>query len=405
MSCLNFRLESTSGLLSSIILAFLLSIIINIFLLKKFRLIIPKALLFYVLGFFVFWCVGAFSALRMEVFEYNLFSIPIRFFVYFSVSLSVVFILTSALGLDFYESVFVFLKLIVIVYFLHSLVIFIQFLDPGFRDFLYGVFDVGKTSTSPVSSFRLGGITGRLPGLSYSHGIACLFSLYLYSVRGSIKYIFAYFVILFSLIFVARTGIFFGIFSIFIYVFLKNKYFFKSLLLILFTFFLVASSIWSFGGKISNDAEQAVSRTFEIFEVTSRSGKFETASTNDLLDNHWSVVPEETLEILFGYGAADSAFVGFHNTDVGFLRVVFFSGIVGLVLVVVIHCFIFLYLVKGVDRSFFALVLFFAIFWFSFNSKDYEIFGGPSLLVLLVLALLKSAGQFNLTSRFKETRQ
>ncbi len=145
---------------------------------------------------------------------------------------------------------------------------------------------------------------------------------------------------LFSLFFASRTGIVTVILGLLIIFLLKNR---KSLIKIIKVFVIsIASIILVFSIIISLEeyipAEYSETYYF-IFEPLihfNKYGQFETISTNDLLENHYTELSTNQFELLFGSSYSNSSKLGGYS-DVGYIQIINGLGILGLLLTLYLY--------------------------------------------------------------------
>lgn len=388
LTLLNFSLNALPAAIKSGYISSIISILILAYCFGKgYKVKLSGSLIVTTVFPLALSCIAILSAIIHNTFEYNLISLPLRVVSYTSISLAICYIARVKLRLEHHESIAYVLKIVCLVFAFHSVVIISQYSSFEAREFFYSIFNVGKAERYVVSGARLSGIMESMPIISFTHGIVATISFYLYVTGEGKKYLFLYFLIFVPMLFVARTGLFLAAFVPIVFLAFDWKINFKRYLFFFTVFSVFALALLFFA--LHTDS-MYLKRSFEMFYGFFSTGSFATSSTNDLISNHWAVVPDSAGVLLFGAGTADTAILGLSNTDVGFLRMVFFSGLIGLL--ITFFCYIFihvsLYSIAVNKKAFKALVFIFFFSWIMLNMKDYVIFGGGHYFIIVVLSYL-----------------
>ena len=246
-------------------------------------------------------------------------------------------------GFDIYMK---YLIIAEIVYLIFSIV---RFLNPAFNDLVLMVTrmtDEAAAAYERTEGLRLQGI-----GASYfSAGIVngyflIVLSIYmvLYNIRGRIKMLYFGLYLFVSLVgmMMARTtivGVFLSVILTIKYYSFDSKFFIKSILFILFLVF-IAEIFMIYETKIF-DEELGVlfNFAFEMFINQYNNGNISTAST-DVLFSMWEIFPTTIKTWMIGDGlrvGRDGVY--YMHTDVGYLRDVFYFGLIGTIFLFIYYC-------------------------------------------------------------------
>lgn len=235
-------------------------------------------------------------------------------------------------------------KLIIYIILLNIVIAIVMFTVPQFKDVIFKLQGQGTSATDQlyyVSSFRLFGIGNFF---FYQAGVFCAWGLilvtYFLKQKTSLRWLLIYLIILISGIFFARTT-FIGFLISLLYYIYPNSFnikelnaFFKRIII----FFLISALlILSFNTffkdlLLENNDIKMVSHAFELFINYSQSGKLESASTNHLSEMY--VYPDNLKTWILGDGrfTAEDGEHYYKGTDVGYLRILFFMGLFGLLI-------------------------------------------------------------------------
>lgn len=234
--------------------------------------------------------------------------------------------------------------------------------------------DVGSRNYY-ASLFRVYGIGNFF---FYQGGVFCSWGLiiatyFLKKSRGYDKIICLqiYLFIFFSGIFIARTVFIGFIFSI-IYLFFPNgvtkKLLNRSVLYSLLSLILIAFTGLMFYDNfrdwlLNNQTNRSVAHAFELFINLFESGRFESDSTSHLATMF--VLPDSLKTWLFGDGIFQDGNHYYMHTDVGYLRLIFFFGLLGLVIFYVQKLYLLYSTAKLGKMQYKEKLLFFFLFLFT----------------------------------------
>lgn len=262
--------------------------------------------------------------------------------------------------------------LVLIVLVVNSLTILISVIYPPFSNFLYDFVFITEKQAGAIYETNL---LKRFSGFSVS-GFSYLSFKYMflyiiaisYFIRENLKFkdslliIFFSFIIIFSLVFVARTGLFF-VFIFFMF-FLIKKYFLNFKLKEIFLFALLIFLVYNL--IESNDSEVfwfAADRSLDLFFNYFNNSELENGTINDLSQE--LIFPKSLCHWILGNGdfGRDRLFV----TDIGWLSFINGSGLVGVFIYFIPYFYLFfISLNTGFRFSVVSLVL----SSFVVNSKD-----------------------------------
>ena len=296
-------------------------------------------------------------------------------------------------------------KLLDDIYFIgliHSIIVVSTFLFPSFKSFLYEYIWITpkalKYLLGESSGYRFQGIVQS--GFSYlSTTHALFFILGVIKNKGYlnsslfviIKNIISQSIILLSIILIGRTGLIIVFISFMVIVSyglfnlikrltitkraIKNSYIFVVLFIIIINFIDLGNY------------ERQIKFAFEYYYQFSETGILGTGSTDHLLKNEY-FLPNNILEILFGTGAY--AF-GSHKyavlRDVGWVRFISGSGILGIIIAYAIYFYSTYYAFKyfRIQSHLASFIIIYSILLIPLNLKDYYYLNVGSLSVFFII--------------------
>lgn len=259
------------------------------------------------------------------------------------------------------------------------LLIIFKDLNPPFHQFIHITPKNYKYVYEVPLNIRHSGLG--VSGFSYlSFKTVCLYFIILfYSYqKRDIKNYFIHItsvVVILSLIFVARTGLFLGIFGYAIYLFLSNKKIFITLTIVLFIVFSSAVNFYldDNGGSLI----PAIERSFDLFFSEKNNGAIEELSyeANSYKINNFFLGEGD-------YGR-DRGLI----SDIGFISFLNGGGILGL-FILIMHWFLILiktfpYTNNWVKRGLFYV----AILLLIFNSKELVFYGHGYMQAMIILMI------------------
>ena len=224
------------------------------------------------------------------------------------------------------ESISLFLKIIVLVVLINSILIIIASLFPEVKNLLESLLSQDYDSNLDyVNGFRARGLAAAggfsLSALGIVTCIVCVFLCTNKKITSFQAFI-SILVITISQIFIARTGLYFCIaifMSWYIYsiIFTKNRLFL--IIIALFGFSILIISFDTYGDKLAG----VLSWAFELFNNISSGSGVHTSSTDDLLTMF--NVPSDLLRIIFGFGFYEADVT--YRSDSGFVRSLYSVGL------------------------------------------------------------------------------
>ena len=277
------------------------------------------------------------------------------------------------------EDISLFLKMIVLVVFINSILIIIASLFPEVKNVLESILSQDYDSNLDYANgFRARGLAAAggfsLSALGIVTCIVCVFLCTNKKITSFQTFI-SILVITVSQIFIARTGLYFCIaifISWYIYsiIFTKNRLFLITTSLIGFSILII--SFDSYSDKLAG----VLSWAFELFNNISSGSGVHTNSTDDLLTMF--NVPSDLVRIIFGFGfyEADVSY----RSDSGFVRSLYSVGLFS----------IFIY-------------LFHAYFLCKKLPENYRLYKNMFMLMFVLLFILEIKGPVfyqNYTARF-----
>lgn len=265
------------------------------------------------------------------------FRAVLNVFVFFAAFL-VVYLYEKIDTIDFEKII----KLIVNVVLINIIIAIIMFLVEPFKQFIFRLQGQGigaEDAIYYVSSFRLVGVGNFF---FYQAGVFCAWGLilvtYFLKRKTSLRWLLIYLIILISGIFFARTTFIGFLTSLLYYIYPDNMSkkeivaFVKKIISVCFFFLLLIFCFNVFLKDIllENNDVKMLTQAFELFINYSQSGKLESDSTNHLSEMY--VYPDNLKTWILGDGrfTAEDGIHYYKGTDVGYLRILFFMGIFGL---------------------------------------------------------------------------
>jgi len=273
--------------------------------------------------------------------------------------------------------------------FVQSIIILSMFLAPAFKDFVYSL-EVNSHSHSkalinlsnPTRGLGLGGdgVTGT--GIIQGLGLIIMPYIKEYFKRKRLFSI-VYFPILVSSVMSARSALLAVGLSFIAFVMMSNKKILTLIIIILTVILLVC--LFSYYIDLFNGP--ILYWIFEPFVNYYWDKQLYTSSTNDLLTNHlFKITDIKTIIIGDGKYASESGYGYYMNTDSGYLRNIFYYGLIGSL---TLYCF---YLnitktlikrYKSIDTKFTYFVILYVMYIFLLHIK------GDVLITVNILGLIQ----------------
>lgn len=238
-------------------------------------------------------------------------------------------------------------RLIINVIFIQSIIAFSMFLIPELREFLLGLeklseYEYQRAATSSVRIFGLGASKTFMAGIYNGFGLmlmAIFFRMYKFSSKQLFIFSFKFLLIFLVGMMMARTTLVGALLAISIILMpkdfkatismVKKRFLFITLAFIVPIVIILL--LMNFSSTFAMTFGRAIEYGFEMFVNYFAYGSFETDSTNELKTLY--VFPTEIKTYIIGDGYwAHPTDVGqyYMNTDVGYLRLIYYFGIVGL---------------------------------------------------------------------------
>lgn len=347
-------------------------------LLKKKR--INKILLsFYRYGVFVF-MIGFFATVIWnKTYE---FQFALRGLYVFLFSFLGYFIMDLMMKTTRNFSLFTVLEWMIFITVIQASISFLFFFQPNILAMyneLVVMDEVNEGKIELLNSFRLVGVGAiQYATAAVQYGIMLWTAILLYNQKGSwlSNHSIVYYLIL--ALFCIAGGLsgrtfFIMLFATFLYILYMNgrHNFFSSIkhILILISLLGGVGIIAVFYVFAGND--EALKWVFEIFINLDESGSLESDSTNQLQGMY--IFPDNFYTWLLGDGRTSNGHLGFYmDTDVGYIRSVFYWGIIGSIVYYYIQFRCYILLKKEIVNREFRKYMYFILLWFFvYNLKDF----------------------------------
>lgn len=235
--------------------------------------------------------------------------------------------------------------LIIYAIFLHNLIVFIIYLNPNFKFFIFSVIQNSYNIITDIDIYhsifnrRLIGLgAGSLFGGGVISSIGLLLCSYTILVNSRLKsnilFILIYVFIFFTGLFISRTTLV-GLFLSIIYVIIVQRKF-KPMQMIKILFIVTFTCIIAFHFFLKTYNEDMLKWAFEFYFRYLNTGIFSTSSSDQLFD--MIVFPSNFKTYLLGdslYSLSDGSY--YKNIDMGYLRMLYAIGLIGMLILVYIH--------------------------------------------------------------------
>ena len=258
----------------------------------------------------------------------------------FLISLAAYFICKIFLKTSKSESKWEFLKAIVHIVFAQNIIAFIFFIFPDLLSFSLGIQSVSENTVERMNQFleiRFIGFGSQFFGAGLINGFALLSLSSLYKAKEITFFKFVlFFIILTSFgMMMARTTIVGAILClIYMVSFKKLRYSdIRKTIKRVSVFIAMTATAYFIAIKFLSDISNKMYRfAFEIFYNINEGGTINTDSTNHLLEMYTLPKKLKTFIIGDGYYTSPTSSGYYMNTDVGYLRLLYYFGIIGLLL-------------------------------------------------------------------------
>ena len=261
-------------------------------------------------------------------------------FVFFAAFLVIFFFKKEFKSKDSSFNIDEIVKFVINIILINIFIAIIMFFHTPFKDFIFSIQGYSNNEAlNYFSSFRLFGI-GNFS--LFPSGVFCsvglILTTYFLKRKITFKWSIIYLIILISGIFFARTTLI-GFFISIIFFFFPEKFSFitivktfKKVLLLFLVLFVIFVLSGDFLKKIiiESSDNKMQKHALELFVNFFVSNKFETESTNDLKTMY--VYPDDLKTWIIGDGrfSAEDGIHYYKGTDVGYLRILFFMGLIGI---------------------------------------------------------------------------
>jgi len=251
------------------------------------------------------------------------------------------------------------LLLIICCVLINNLIAFSALFIPILRNFLIEVQYFTRDVDTIESTFRCFGLGNIYWSGGAKSALAGIFACYLFKIKylKNIQFYIIYVILLFTGILIARTALV-GLLGLIFLIFPLKQNLDKIIPLVcILPFFLLAYYLLKQTLMIINP--QLADWAFELFDNISESGTIQTSSTNHLFEM-WNVTVNSFKTLLIGDNLMNDSSGGYYmHTDVGYLRIIFSMGIIGLCLFISMHIKIIQRIVRLANIKFiFGVVLF-----------------------------------------------
>lgn len=389
--------------------SFLISLLIIFYTILHTKLEIPKYLIF-CLSITV--CISIIALLNSFVFdvfevEVGLRAIlrPVRvFFVVLSCFCFVKLIEEKMLSLNIsqHERLIILVQLLYVIILLHGLLMCLQFVFPDLRDYVYR-FTYAKYQLEYNKLFRMAGLTGAGGAqTSFVQGLGCLLGWFLFfcsSYKHKIYVLFGNILLIVSIILSGRTGLIVVFLGFFFFLFLSLFDFTEKLKLRtshIFLFFIPFVFTMLFIGSVPDLLgdnykyfETAFNRTFKTIIDLFETGSFEDDTISAL--SKMLIIPDDFLHLLFGKSSYLEGNTYYNiMTDIGYLRLVWGYGLLGLFMHIFFYLLLLLRIFKFkfnsfVDMYFYFLPVILIFFVFIMNTKEIFFFTRTSSHIIFII--------------------
>ena len=352
---------------SGAILSFILVFILICF--KRINVLFSREIMYVFLLFMIF---GIYSVI-VELLLYNggvdnnsftFFKIMFNNFVYFL--FGYFFYFSFGTKIKLYDL----LKIIIYIVFINALIIDISYLFSGIRIFFDSLLTISVTSNIDYSSgFRMRGIANS-GGFSLSViSLIAIFSLAVLFYKRKIRTwtgILMFLTILVSQMFIARTGLYFSILILIIWLFFeyssgRRKY---EITMSICFFSLIIFFVSYFFDFELNDISKISSWAFELFENILKGKGMQTNSSNDLFSMF--NIPSDIIRLIFGFGFFEADLP--YRSDSGYVRTFYSIGVFA-VPFYMMHAIILLYVLPKFNKEYKYYFLFLGVLLFILEIK------------------------------------
>ena len=367
------------------------------------RIMLRKEILFFVGGAFflylysleVTYLTGAFDSTFAPFFrEIYLISIPL--------SLALTYLFARKVECSFDG----FLRLFMTVITIQALFIMADRLIPAFREFIPTLV-VNNALPDRVLDFRSSGISsGTGDGLSFIQAVGVMIAYYLLitsrvTFLSNLVYGLSFLLCFLSILFTGRTGLFLTVVFVATFIVVNHHSFAtlgRTLKYLLLAFFIAIPLYFvTIPENTRSFLETTVfSWSFEFIGNYVDTGTFSTSSSDEVKE--MLVLPGNEKELLFGSGYFDNymtveeakygqpmVIARYMNSDPGYVRTIFYSGIIGLVLILSYYLYVaFCSAKNAIERQKLAFMVSFWVMMFVAHFKVSFLYYGTSTRIMFL---------------------
>lgn len=270
----------------------------------------------------------------------------------------------------------------------------LEFFIPAFKSFLVGVFDY--TGKIDVDGFRVRGFTSGGSSLTFALYTAILYNILSIhksnKITQTIFYLVSILIILFSMIFIGRAGLFLA-FLFFIFYFLRNLFKPKYLILNSFLMVFVLSISLSLLNLLDADQQKIIfSYSLEPINKFLMYGEVSSKSTTHILEN--MIYLPDLKHLIIGAGYWRYPINDYYLSDIGYFKILMSTGILGLILFFSTYY----YLLKKLYQKFKSInkfiIIFLIISFFIFELKE-EVFTQNYAFKMVMILITMSLFDLN----------
>jgi hypothetical protein len=272
----------------------------------------------------------------------------------------------------------------------------LEFFIPAFKSSLIGIFDyTGKISSD---GFRVRGFTSGGSSLTFGLYTAILYTILSIhksnKITHTIFYLVSILIILFSMIFIGRAGLFLA-FLFFIFYFLRNLFKPKYLIVNSFLMVFVLSISLSLLNLLEPDQQKLIfSYSLEPINKFLMYGEVSSKSTTHILEN--MIYFPDLKHLIIGAGYWRYPINDYYLSDIGYFKILISTGLIGLILFFSTYY----YLLKKLYQKFKSInkfiIIFLIISFFIFELKE-EVFTQNYAFKMLMILITMSL--FNLNKK------
>lgn len=327
-----------------------------------------------ILYFFVGFCA---TAIFNNAFDYTFALKGVYFFLYFCSSFVIVSLLNKIYkshSLNHLCNWMLFITLI------QAIISFVFFLNPGVFSSYQNIIiqsEFNEMASEKFSVFRLIGVGGlRYASAAVHYGLMVLIAFYLFFSEktwlSSHPFIFYIIVVVFSVAGVLSGRTFFIMLPLFIvYIYLiTNKSILGTMKRAFYSFVPIIALFAVFIVYVFAENEEMMKWAFELFINLSENGSLETSSTNVMKEMF--VFPDNLYTWVFGDGKAMDGNGFYKSTDLGYIRSIFYWGLLGTLLYYTYQVRLARGLIKiSPSYEFSSLIKIIIIWFFIYNLKDF----------------------------------